>query len=1124
MAYQYVYTSVRSGLAGARTGFCTAARHRLIPDSLVSRLEGVSSQYDRRQVDSSGNPPVIYSHRILGSRDSQYHILMRMGDAGFDHLGRANHIAHAFVFDSTELNDLMITPAEAILHMMANDRWITAFEGPPRYFGLEDEMDFGGLAALVGLPAEHWKRETSATGNAAWAFEEIGLPREIGFEMAGHSSEDLERILHLFAESLLLASSNRSDPAALWSVGFTTLLQSSLERRAFPWRGCLSGWELADEESKRHPYVELDTPLPLPDSALVPVAQGKKRTDDVHSANAPPPEVADEESREPEVVEDENTSLLPLSAGDETGEEDSEIWQERQHFRKPGCGCRSPGCVVLLIVLILGGTGFTLHHNRLENKLERSISRSDWETANRIIFNQVTAADKASSAKLRTLVTAADLGNSFNRIAASPENEAMRFLEKRQEFETWSKDSASESWRQSVEGEFLEARSRVHEVKISDLWTQAIASIEGDPESFGHQAREFERLFPDTDTLSPKEFRALVQAESEIRAYQEWRDRNCETEKDLHVYRSSAGDLRERYLEKQHSTNLRKERADFYGELAGRFGKLIAEKSVTAPPEVAASTATEIETGSFVGKQVVVDVPSDRTFVRPFHIADPSPVRRPVFDFSEIPDIEARFEEEFIYRIGISQFPEVWDPNGNIAGDRIHLRNVATPLRLSPDRSRLAIDPVNSSMDKLSERAFTLFLQNREGGMDRLIGLPVHQRERASLNQDNSEVRYCLELPFEKSVTGIAPGVFSLAGAPLEILPDLGKLEAGQETPGFEWTLIIREHEFPLISHTSSSNPLSLTDVRLDFAHSIDAEIKRLEEQPSSLDELVRWETRFSELFGDLGNQLFPRATLMEAEAYALESDLDFHSVVRRDPTDDLPERFLTWDEFRKADLKGRSEAGPLDHSFLRWVNSGLIETNLEHFARPSLLKHSEVFRKYVYEYLANSRVLKENGENGHPGREELPSSQESPPATDASGWQALDSELERAIWGWSQLTGASKNQHWERPPQVPQEGRGNREEWVEKLKQFKSDLIFSQFFKTWQEIFVPENLEVARVYLANSEEVVKRREQLVTELSLLNETLGQGDAFEDVTVCLKYVYDSQGHTYFIPLLKGHGK
>ncbi len=114
MAFQMVYTSVRSGLVAGRSGFCTAARHREIKESLVARLEDFSAQYDRG-IAAGGTLPVVYQHRIVAIRDQHHHVLMRLGDAGNDYTGRTNHIAHCLVVEPSEIAGLPISPAEAIL-------------------------------------------------------------------------------------------------------------------------------------------------------------------------------------------------------------------------------------------------------------------------------------------------------------------------------------------------------------------------------------------------------------------------------------------------------------------------------------------------------------------------------------------------------------------------------------------------------------------------------------------------------------------------------------------------------------------------------------------------------------------------------------------------------------------------------------------------------------------------------------------------------------------------------------------------------------------------------------------------------------------------------------------------
>jgi len=250
MAYQLIYTSVRSGLVAGRSGFCTAARHREIKESLVARLEDFASSYDRSLVpegDSSGKLPVFYSYRIVTIRESRHHVLMRIGDAGNDYSGRTNHIAHAIVLSPEEMATLRITPAEAILALAANDVWRTRYEEPAQFFGPAAEVDLSRFALTARLPASNWGRETGSPANAAHLLGRSG-PVEAGLEVTGAGDEESLRLLRLFAESLLLLDPHRTDPATLWSVPFTSLLQSRAEARQFTWGGCLAGSALAESE------------------------------------------------------------------------------------------------------------------------------------------------------------------------------------------------------------------------------------------------------------------------------------------------------------------------------------------------------------------------------------------------------------------------------------------------------------------------------------------------------------------------------------------------------------------------------------------------------------------------------------------------------------------------------------------------------------------------------------------------------------------------------------------------------------------------------------------------------------------------------------------------------------
>ena len=278
MALQLVYTSIRSGLVAGRSGFCTAARHKELKESIVSRIEDFSNQYDRSLYDGQNGDslPVIYQHRIISIRETSYHVLMRLGDAGNDYSGRTNHIAHAFILEASEVAGLRVSPAEAILAITKAGLWLKKYEESAKYFGPEDTISFQNFPTTAALPAQNWKNETGAAGNAALLFDD-GAPQSALFAATAQPDISPERLLKLFSESLLLNSRDRSNPSALWSVPFTTLLQSGSERRQFTWFGCLHDSDLFNKTKQTSPVtIGLERNISPPASALADYAEGRE--------------------------------------------------------------------------------------------------------------------------------------------------------------------------------------------------------------------------------------------------------------------------------------------------------------------------------------------------------------------------------------------------------------------------------------------------------------------------------------------------------------------------------------------------------------------------------------------------------------------------------------------------------------------------------------------------------------------------------------------------------------------------------------------------------------------------------------------------------------------------------
>lgn len=274
MAFQMVYTSVRSGLVAGRSGFCTAARHREIKESLVARLEDFSAQYDRG-IAADGTLPVVYQHRIVTIRDQRHHVLMRLGDAGNDYTGRTNHIAHCVVVEPSEIAGLSISPAEAILALSQRAFWRSQYDEAAQFFGVGDLIDLGTLPPGASLPAARWRERTGSSGNAAQLFDS-GAVADAGIALAGTGEADAAEILALFAESLLLLNPDRSSGAALWSVPFTTVLQSSAERPQFRWCGIAADSGAAAQEIRAGRRVlSLGSTVSPPSSAFADIAEGR---------------------------------------------------------------------------------------------------------------------------------------------------------------------------------------------------------------------------------------------------------------------------------------------------------------------------------------------------------------------------------------------------------------------------------------------------------------------------------------------------------------------------------------------------------------------------------------------------------------------------------------------------------------------------------------------------------------------------------------------------------------------------------------------------------------------------------------------------------------------------------
>lgn len=438
MAFQMVYTSVRSGLVAGRSGFCTAARHREIKESLVARLEDFSAQYDRG-IAAGGTLPVVYQHRIVTIRDQRHHVLMRLGDAGNDYTGRTNHIAHCLAVEPSEIAELSLSPAEAILALSQRGFWRSHYDEPARFFGVGDTVDLGSLSRSASLPAARWRECTGSSANAAQLFDS-GAPMDTGIALAGTGEADAAGILALFAESLLLLDPGRSSGAALWSVPFTTVLQSSAERSQFRWCGIVADSGPAAQEVRAgRRILSPGSAMNPPSSALADIAEGRApRVEPVAVAawemppvgNAPtaagPGEMAGVRTsaagQEPEPAD----YAVPLSLEDPRRRQRS-----AEARRNPARIALLCAAAVLLMVAMAGGFVFWSGNKEVweeEKRIGEMVEGENWkDISDRFIVDDKAKEILERSTKLQAWEKAATAINGYQKLKTNPQNHTEDF-------------------------------------------------------------------------------------------------------------------------------------------------------------------------------------------------------------------------------------------------------------------------------------------------------------------------------------------------------------------------------------------------------------------------------------------------------------------------------------------------------------------------------------------------------------------------------------------------------------------------------------------------------------------------------------------------------------------------
>jgi hypothetical protein len=199
MPLQLIFTSAPQGLTPGRSGYCTVARHRAIPDRLAQLLEAVGTPHERAD-------DATFTFRQLEAGGRSWCVLSRFVAHGLDYTQRDNRLAHHLVFT---LEEAAVLPPPAALAGRWKG-WLDGWTGAPAWLDGEDRPL--ALETQPPLsPAVAWREETGTGAKAAWLVNASG-PAAVGLL----NPPATPRLLRLLAEASALLGKSA------WAASFTT--------------------------------------------------------------------------------------------------------------------------------------------------------------------------------------------------------------------------------------------------------------------------------------------------------------------------------------------------------------------------------------------------------------------------------------------------------------------------------------------------------------------------------------------------------------------------------------------------------------------------------------------------------------------------------------------------------------------------------------------------------------------------------------------------------------------------------------------------------------------------------------------------------------------------------------
>ncbi len=199
MPLQLIFTSAPQGLTPGRSGYCTVARHRAIPERLAQLLESVGTPHERPEGET-------FTLRMLEAGGKNWCVLSRFVARGLDYTQRDNRLAHHLIFSLEEA--ALLPPPAAIAGRWKG--WRDEWSGAPTWLEGEDRpLQLETQTPLT--PAVTWREETGTGAKAAWLINASG-PAAVGLL----NPPETLRLLRLLAEASALLGKSA------WAATFTT--------------------------------------------------------------------------------------------------------------------------------------------------------------------------------------------------------------------------------------------------------------------------------------------------------------------------------------------------------------------------------------------------------------------------------------------------------------------------------------------------------------------------------------------------------------------------------------------------------------------------------------------------------------------------------------------------------------------------------------------------------------------------------------------------------------------------------------------------------------------------------------------------------------------------------------